>query len=207
LFRAARGGGGVTRSLAALKEGVQRARLIGANVGSGREKDDFYATPPESTRALLRVEKFAGAVWEPACGDGAIAKVLQEAGHEVIATDLVERGFGTPRIDVLMAYAPRAPNIITNPPFKRASDFARTALQLTTGKVALLLKVGFLEGKGRGDLYDVSPFARLWVFRERQTFLKGGSQAVTMNGAGGMIAYGWFVWDHSHSGPPTLGWL
>ena len=197
----------MSRSLAALKEGVRRARLIGADVGSGREKDDFYATPAESTEALLRVESFDGDIWEPACGDGAISKVLQAHGHRVVSSDLVDRGYGESGVDFLMEWTPRAPNIVTNPPFKLANDFARNALRLTTGKVALLLKVGFLEGKGRGDLYDASPFARLWVFRERQTFLKGGSDAVTMNGAGGMIAYGWFVWDHSHAGKPTLGWL
>jgi hypothetical protein len=197
----------VARSLAKLKEGVRRARLIGANVSGDREKDDFYATPTRSTEALLRAEQFEGAVWEPACGDGAIAKVLSAAGHEVVATDLVDRGYGQPGVDFLMEHRALAPNIITNPPFKLANDFARNALRLTVGKVALLLKVGFLEGKGRHDLYDTAPFARLWVFRERQTFLKGGSAPVTMNGGGGMIAYGWFIWDHAHKGAPTLGWL
>jgi hypothetical protein len=201
----------VSRSLAALKAGVQRARvaqqLVGYNAAGDREKDDFYATPEESTLALLRAESFDGPIWEPACGNGAISKVLEAAGHRVASTDLVDRGYGEPRVDFLMEYTPRAPNIITNPPFKLASDFARKALQLTTGKVALLLKVGFLEGKGRGDLYDVMPFARLWVFRERQTFLKGGDTSVTMNGAGGMIAYGWFVWEHGYTGKPTLGWI
>lgn len=37
-----------------------------------REKDDFYPTPPYGTEALLSVEKFNGAIWEPACGTGAI---------------------------------------------------------------------------------------------------------------------------------------
>lgn len=204
----------MSRSLAALKEGVQSARkasqaqrLAGANYDGDREKDDFYATPPQSTLALLQVEKFAGAIWEPACGDGAIARVLQAAGHEVVASDLVDRGYGETRTDFLMEYRARAPNVITNPPFKLASQFVRKALQLSTGKVAMLLKVGFLEGVERGDLYDAEPFARLWVFRKRQTFLKGGDRAITMNGAGGMIAYGWFVWDRAHQGKPELGWI
>jgi surface antigen len=195
------------RSLQALKDGVQRARLIGAPGGGERQKDDFYATPETSTQALLRAESFDGDIWEPACGDGAISKVLEANGYRVASSDLVDRGYGEPRVDFLMEYKPRAPNIVTNPPFKLANDFARKALQMTTGKVALLLKVGFLEGKGRRDLYDDSPFARLLVFRERQTFLKNGDTAITMNGGGGMIAYGWFVWEHGYTGKPTLGWL
>ena len=194
------------KTMQSVVKGLQRSRLIGANLGN-RDKDDFYTTPPSATEALIAAERFNGAVWEPACGNGAITKVLQARGFEVRSTDLVDRGFGTPHIDFLMENGPTVANIITNPPFKLASQFARHALKWTSSKVALLLKVGFLEGKERADLFDAAPFARLWVFRARQTFLRGGDVAITMNGAGGMIAYGWFVWDHAHSGSPTLGWL
>lgn len=60
-----------------------------------RVPHDFYPTPPEAVRALLSVETFTGSIWEPACGDGAISKVLIEAGFEVVSTDLIDRGFGT----------------------------------------------------------------------------------------------------------------
>lgn len=196
----------MTRSLAALKEGVRRARLIGVSQGL-REKDDFYATPPESTEALLKVESFRGDIWEPACGDGAIAKVLAAAGHRVVSTDLVDRGYGERGVDFLMEWRPRAANVVTNPPFKLATKFVEKALSLTSGKVAMLLKVGFLEGMERASVFDIAPFARLWVFRRRQTFLKNGDQSITMNGAGGMIAYGWFIWEHGYTGKPTIGWL
>jgi len=46
-------------------------------------------------RALLSVETFEGSIWEPACGDGAISKVLLAAGFDVVSTDLIDRGFGT----------------------------------------------------------------------------------------------------------------
>lgn len=182
-------------------------RLIGAESSSVREKDDFYATPPEATKALLDVERFDGPIWEPACGDGAISNVLAGAGYQVVSTDLVNRGYGQAGIDFLLEYRPQAPNIVTNPPFKLSTDFVRKALRLTTGKVAMLLKVGFLEGIGRADVFDEAPFARLWVFRARQSFLKGGTEPKSMNGRGGMIAYGWFIWDREHKGTPTLGWL
>jgi len=55
---------------------------------------EFYPTPPEATRALLSVETFEGSIWEPACGDGAISKVLTEAGYQVVSTDLIDRGYG-----------------------------------------------------------------------------------------------------------------
>jgi hypothetical protein len=182
-------------------------RLVGHDVGGARQKDDFYATPPSSTEAFLRVERFDGPIWEPACGDGAISKVLENHGYKVVSTDLVKRGYGETGIDFLMEYQPRAANVVTNPPFKLASQFVRQALQLTTGKVAMLLKVGFLEGVNRSDLFDSAPLARVWVYRGRQSFLKNGIDATNMNGKGGMIAYAWFVWEHGYTGKPTLGWI
>ena len=77
---------------------------------------DFYATPPEATRALLSVEHFDGSIWEPACGDGAISRPLIAAGHEVVSTDLVDRGFGISGVDFMLERGPRAKHIITNPP-------------------------------------------------------------------------------------------
>lgn len=190
----------------AVRKGIQQSRLIGADMGN-REKDDFYATPAGATHALCAVESFDGDIWEPACGNGAISKVLEARGHRVVSTDLVDRGYGTPRVDFLMEQKSLAPNVVTNPPFKNATAFVLQALRFSTGKVAMLLKVGFLEGVERGPVFDSAPFARLWVFRRRQTFLRGGDEAVVMNGAGGMIAYGWFVWDQAHTGKPELGWL
>ena len=63
-----------------------------------RQKDDFYPTPPEAVEALLSVEKFIGDIWEPACGDGAISKVL-EVEHNVVSSDLNDYGFGKSGVD------------------------------------------------------------------------------------------------------------
>lgn len=78
---------------------------------------EFYPTPPEAVRALLSVESFSGSIWEPACGDGAISKVLEAAGYQVISTDLIDRGYGAGGQDFLKSDRPLAKNIITNPPY------------------------------------------------------------------------------------------
>lgn len=78
---------------------------------------EFYPTPPEAVRALLSVERFDGTIWEPACGDGAISKVLIEAGFQVVSTDLIDRGFGRGGCDFLKSTRPLAKHIITNPPY------------------------------------------------------------------------------------------
>jgi hypothetical protein len=58
--------------------------LKAANSAEGRSEHDFYPTPPEVTFAL--VPKLIGwprTIWEPACGDGGIAKPLERAGFRV----------------------------------------------------------------------------------------------------------------------------
>lgn len=170
-----------------------------------REKDDFYPTPPEGTRKLLEVETFSGKIWEPACGDGAISKELILAGHEVMSTDLIDRGYGKSGVDFLLDYETRSHNIITNPPFKLAEEFAWHAVARSERKVAMLCRLAWLEGSARRRMFTGTPLARVWVFSKR-LHMQRARQAVKSD-AGGMIAFAWFVWEHGHKGAPELGWL
>jgi hypothetical protein len=169
------------------------------------ERDHFYPTPPEGTRALLSVESFNGDIWEPACGDGAISRELEAAGYSVTSTDLIDRGYGTPGVDFLLDYQTVCPNIVTNPPFKLAGEFARHALARSTRKVCMLARLAWLEGKSRGEFFQSSPLARVWVFSSRLN-MQRARQAEKAD-AGGMIAFAWFVWEHGHQGQPHIGWL
>jgi hypothetical protein len=181
-------------------------RLIGGSVTHSRRADDFYPTPPEGTRALLAVEHFEGSILEPACGDGAISRLLIDAGHEVRSTDLIDRGYGEGGLDfLLLGYPYRADNIVTNPPFYLAERFLERALAHSTRKVAMLLKTTFLEGVKRSYILERTPLARVWQFRGRLTFPLPNAADARANG--GMFAFAWFIWKHGHKGPPTLGWL
>lgn len=170
-----------------------------------REKDDFYPTPPEATLKLLSVEKFEGAIWEPASGDGAISRILENNGYQVFSTDLVDRNHGLARVDFLMETKSQAPNIITNPPYKLADQFAEKAIHLATGKVAFLCRLAWLEGKKRKKLFESTPLAHVWVFSSRLKMQRGRQANAT--DASGAIAFAWFVWDKSFTGKPTIGWI
>jgi hypothetical protein len=174
---------------------------------ANRETHDFYPTWPAATRALLAVERFEGAIWEPACGDGAISRELLAAGYAVTSTDLIDRGYGEGGRDFLMEWAPIAPNIITNPPFRWAVEFVDRALQLTTGKVALFLRLAFLEGIGRGAWFPTTPLARVHVMSRRVPIQRGRLMQSNSGEGAGVIAFAWFVWDHGHRGAPALGFL
>lgn len=183
---------------------TQARRNVGVAIDHvNRDKDDFYPTPERATKALLDVEPFYGSIWEPACGDGAISKVLESSGHCVVSTDLVDRGYGIAPVDFLQTSSLRGRTIVTNPPFKLATQFMRHAWSLGPLKMAFLLRLSALEGKGRGQFFDASPLARVWVFRSRLSIYRRGE--VMKNS--GVVAMAWLVWDRNHTGAPTIGWL
>ena len=88
--------------------------LSGTSVSRSRVADDYYATPPESTKALLEVERFEGNILEPCCGEGHISDVLKESGYEVISNDMVDRGYGEFNEDYLKATKLKAETHLLN---------------------------------------------------------------------------------------------
>ena len=164
---------------------------------------DFCPTPAWATSTLIENERFEGEIWECACGDGSMAEVLCRTGMRVSSSDRYDRGFGEPGHDFLTSER-RAANIITNPPFHSAEGFVAQCFKLAEAKVALLLRLAFLEGANRTrTIFDKHPPARVWVFSERMTFYPKG---LKMAGSG-TTAYAWFVWENARSGPTELRWF
>ncbi|OYY90191.1 MAG: hypothetical protein B7Y45_08920 [Sphingomonas sp. 28-66-16] len=164
---------------------------------------DFYPTPLWATHALIEHEQFEGDIWEPACGDGSMSEVLATTGLPVFSTDLYDRGYGNAGVDFLKSER-AASNIVTNPPYNAAEGFVRKGLQNASKKVALLLRLAFLEGANRQrTLFGPCPPARVWVFSERITFYPKDA----VQKGSGTTAYAWFVWDKDQSGPTELNWF
>lgn len=179
--------------------------IVGTNNDGGRPKNDFYPTPPEGTIGLMNAEHFSGwKVWEPACGDGSMSKVLTEYGFDVYSSDIEPRGYGDPLSrDFLKCNYLYAPIIITNPPFRIAKEFAEHALDLGCEKLALLCKLSFLEGARRGKWLPKTPLKNVYVFSKRLTMTRNGETSKN----GGMIAFAWFVWEKGYMGKPMIGWI
>lgn len=130
-----------------------------------RKPADLYPTPVDGTEslipALLAMKRPDGSpirtIWEPACGDGRLARVLEWHGFNVIATDIREYpGYGFGGLDFLREH-PKAKwgwsigdidAIVTNPPFSLAEEFIRRALSITPN-VAMLLKQTYWNVGGR----------------------------------------------------------
>ena len=177
---------------------------IGDGKPENRQKEDFYPTPPEATYSLLDREKFIGNIWECACGDGAISKILEEKKYNVYSSDLIDRGYGHTGIDFLKTYR-RTDNIITNPPFKLGTEFVYQACHLASKKVAMLCRINFLEGVARGKMFKNTPLKNVYVFSRRITFINPDSGKKSHGG--GMLAFAWFIWEKDYNGKPTIDWI
>jgi len=184
---------------------LEFVRQFGQKEGKpwGRDKlnadpADFYPTPPYAVRALLEKENFGKEVWEPACGTGAISEVLREKKYDVISTDIVDRGYG--KLEDFLTSTRRVESIVTNPPFSLAQEFVEKALQLTDHKVAMLLRLAFLETDKRYDLHMNSPLEWVYVFTSRLAMYRDGIKKKGNNA----VTYAWFVWRHGYEGPPQI---
>ena len=124
-----------------------------------REQNDYYATEPKALELLLDLETFDTFVWECACGEGHLSEVLKKRGYLVRSSDLVDRGYGESGVDFLKVNKPFNGDIITNPPYKYAKEFVEHALEIIPNgrRVAMFLKLQFLEGKARRKLFEVAP--------------------------------------------------
>jgi hypothetical protein len=164
---------------------------------------DFFPTPPWATFALIDNESFKGDLWECACGDGTMSRVLEETGCPIYSSDLHNRGYGEAGHDFLDTTR-TADNIVTNPPYNCAEGFVASGIKLARRKFALLLRLAFLEGANRANtIFTNTPPSRVWVFSERITFYPAGAKVK----GGGTTAYGWFIWDKESTSKAELHWF
>lgn len=174
-----------------------------------RQNEDFYATEPLATKLLLQLEEFNTNVWEPACGQGHMSEVLKSKGYNVKSTDLIDRGYGTGGVDFLSTKEPWDGDIITNPPYKFAQEFIEKALGVIPqgNKVAMFLKLQFLEGKGRKSLFLSNPPRTVYVSSSRLLCAKNGDFEGMKTAGGSAVAYCWYIWEKGYKGSPEIKWF
>lgn len=171
-----------------------------------RQHEDYYATEPKATEWLCRLEQFDGRILESACGEGHISEGLKAAGYEVVSRDLVDRGYGEVADFLAIDNQEWDGNIVTNPPYKYAQQFVEKALSIIPEgkKVAMFLKLQFLEGKARRALFCSTPPIRVWVSSSRLKCAPNGDFDAIKGSA---AAYAWFVWEKGYKGDTTVKWF
>lgn len=168
--------------------------------------------PPRAVEGLLALEKFSNEIWEPCCGGGHISEVLKASGYSVKSTDLIDHGYGQSGIDFLKQTTPVSVDIVTNPPYIQAQVFVEHALSLLTEghKIAMFLRLAFLETSSRRRLFDKYPPARIYVASSRLGCAKNGKFKVRPSNelyCPSAVMYAWFIWEKDFSGPPRLYWF
>lgn len=171
-----------------------------------RQQDDYYATEPKATEWLLKLEKFSNPILEPSCGGGHISEVLIKGGYQVTSRDLINRGYGEVADFLSDDNTEWNGDIITNPPYKYAQEFVEKALQIIPDghKVAMFLKLQYLEGKRRRKMFETMPPKRVWVSSSRLICAKNGDFTNITSSA---AAYAWFIWEKGFCGDTIIKWF
>lgn len=202
---------GLFRATGKAAKPVAQRLLDGSYTKNGaieREKQDFYPTPAEPTRALLfreldRLRDFV-TIWEPAAGDGAMMREMETLGLDVFPSDLVDRGCRALVQNFYDFKRHDRPSraILTNPPFDQCgwgngkARWLYHALDtLDVEYMALLLNWGWPGAGGLAPFWRKHPPARVYLMRWKIDF--------TGQGAPPMLN-GWYVWDKKHVGETVL---
>ena len=163
-----------------------------------RKKSDFYETPYSMSQQLLDAEQLTGTILEPACGNGAIVKVLNKNGYACDFYD-IEKDFLTE----IKNYN----TIITNPPFSLSMQFIKKAKEICD-RFWFLLPLNYLHGKKRYDevWMDYSyHLKKIYVFVQYP--MLGESLQDDGKYKSGMMVYAWYGWEKGYDGPPSIHWI
>lgn len=188
--------------------------IIGASnhCKDDREENDYYATSPLAVNMLLEKENFSKDIWEPACGGNHITKVLRKNGYNVRTSDIIDRvnDGKVEIIDFLNNSEAWNGDIITNPPYKFAKEFVEKSMESINdgNKVAMYLKLTFLEGKKRRELFKKYPPKVIYVAAARMGCARNGNFFDKENEyEAGAVAYAWYIWEKGFTGDPIIKWF
>lgn len=152
-------------------------------------------------------EGFSQNVWECASGENHLAEVFRHYGYTVRTSDIVKRTPTTEVLDFLDCNVQHWDgDIITNPPYTNAQEFVEKALSVVSEghKVAMFLRLQFLEGLHRYDLFKENPPKVVYVSSKR---MRCGKEGEFNTSSSSIIAYAWFVWEKGYKGATNIEWI
>ena len=101
--------------------------------------------------------------------------------------------------------------IVTNPPYALAQEFIEKSMELLNdnGQMAMFLKIQFLEGAKRKELFEKYPPKYVYVFRNRMATWNNGNETDPNTGKrwATTMCHAWFVWEKGFNGEPIIRWL
>lgn len=129
-----------------------------------------------------------------------------EKGFEVYSTDLIDRGYGQGGVDFLQTTSMWDGDILTNPPYKYAKEFIEHAMTIIPDgrKVFMFLKLQFLEGKSRKELFRKYPPKYVYVSSSRISCAINGEFNKISSSA---VAYAWYEFEKGYKGQSVIKWI
>lgn len=182
--------------------GNQKSTFVTLGASNHSEKDretnDYYATDPHALEIFLNKLQEDGVelhndIWECACGEGHLSEVLKNRGYKVFSTDLMARGYEDNQIDFLKYEGEDVLfDILTNPPYKNAKEFVKKALEIQANGyyTIMFLKIQFLEGQARKEMFKKYPPKYIYVNSTRQLCAMNGEFEKYKTTA---ICYCWYI--------------
>ena len=182
-----------------------------AHADHEREKNDFYETPQAAVINFLECylnrdgEKLNDNIWECACGEGSISKVLESYGYKVFSSDLIDRGYGERKDFLSYMEKYEKGDIFTNPPFKIINEFLHKSFNLIENgnRIIFLMRLLCLEGKQRNKIYQKYPIKFVYIHTTRIACTMPNIQGKPASA----IAYAWYVWEKGYTGETIIRWL
>lgn len=197
------------------KEVLSGASLAGTSATRERANYDYYATPYQATEMLLDEVKFSGNFLEPCVGGGHIVDVIKRYYPDecVYGVDIVDRGYPNTLVADFLKHdflGQKFDNVVTNPPFSLAQEFLEKSVEVVNdgGKIAMFLKIQFLEGAKRRETFKKYPPKYIYVFVKRQAPWNNGSPVDEKGKSwSSTMCFAWFVWEKGFTGEPIVRWL
>ena len=206
------------------KKVLSGGKLAGGNPKNERVENDFYATNPKAVEMLLEAYPFKGySILEPCVGAGHIIQGIKnflcddEAILDITALDIVDRGYPNTIIQDFLKWNTKQKFdiIITNPPFSLAKEFVEKGLELLDeeGQMAMFLKIQFLEGEKRRELFQKFPPKYIYVFEKRMATWSNGQEFSIDEKTGKKkkwattMCHAWFIWEKGSTSEPVVRFL
>lgn len=203
---------------------LEGAKLAGGNPKNDRVEYDFYATDPKAVKKLLLKYPINGSkILEPCVGNGNIANTINEFytnKPNIVGIDIIDRGYPNTIVHDFLTWETdeKFDCIITNPPYSLAKEFVEKSMELLNdgydedgypnGQLIMFLKIQFLEGAKRKELFEKYPPKYIYVFRNRMATWNNG-EPLDPNGKrwATTMCHAWFVWEKGNTSEPIIRWL
>ena len=182
--------------------------VIGKQIN--REKNDFYATNPNSVKDIIELENIKNmSILENSAGCGNIAKELLKYNNSVFTIDIINRNYPLDlQIDFLLIEKIEGVKFdcaVYNPPFKLLKEFILHTFKFTNIQY-VFSRLQALEGIARfKEIYSKNYLEIIYIYVKRTSCAKDNN--IEYYGKSNSIAFCWLKFNKNFTGETKIKWI